>query len=127
MHDGLRFGPSVGWLLGVLLAGSAFAQAVPDGVARIHYHRPDGVYDGFELHVWEDTHDSVTWADGLDVAGRDDFGVYWDVGLQDGAERVGFIIHRVSDDDINEAKQRMQSDEPRYTTDKVLAHLRTFK
>ena len=73
---------------------AAYAQEpVPENVARIHYQRPDGAYEGWQLHVWEDTTESVTWTDGLPVTGVDDYGAYWDVGLQDGAERVGFIVH----------------------------------
>src|SRR5690606_39452883 len=73
---------------------AAYAQEpLPETVARIHYQRPDGAYEGWQLHVWEDTTESVTWTDGLPVTGVDDYGAYWDVGLQDGAERVGFIVH----------------------------------
>ncbi|MFO7544628.1 MAG: pullulanase-type alpha-1,6-glucosidase [Trueperaceae bacterium] len=72
----------------------AFAQEpLPENVARIHYQRPDGAYESWQLHVWEDTTESVTWTEGLPVSGYDDYGAYWDVGLQDGAERVGFIVH----------------------------------
>lgn len=73
--------------------GVAASQTVPDGTVRIHYLRPDGAYAGWELHVWEDTTEVVTWADGLDVTGTDDDGVYWDVSLSDDARRIGFIIH----------------------------------
>ena len=82
------------------LAGAASAQdELPDGVARIHYQRPDAAYEGWELHVWEDTVESVTWADGLDVTGVDDYGAYWDVRLADGAQRLGFIVHRGDEKD----------------------------
>jgi phosphoserine phosphatase len=36
-----------------------------DDVARLHYHAPDGDYDGWVLHVWEDTSADVTWERGL--------------------------------------------------------------
>ncbi|MCA9835325.1 MAG: pullulanase-type alpha-1,6-glucosidase [Trueperaceae bacterium] len=77
-----------------LLSFFSFAQALPEGIARVHYNRPDANYDGFQLHVWEDADEEVTWADGLDIAGTDDYGVYWDVKLKEGAERVGFIVHK---------------------------------
>lgn len=51
-----------------LLMGMAYglAQSGPaEGTARVHYSRPDGVYDGWTLHVWEDTSESVTWEAGL--------------------------------------------------------------
>ncbi len=66
---------------------------LPEDVARIHYQRPDDAYEGWVLHVWEDTTEQVTWAQGLVQAGVDDFGVYWDVGLRSGASRLGFIVH----------------------------------
>jgi len=78
-----------------LLTLPAFAQeALPEGVARIHYQRPDGVYDGWVLHVWEDTLEQVTWQSGLAISARSDDGVYWDVRLAEGAQRVGFIVHQ---------------------------------
>ena len=87
------------WLLALLVSAAAQAQTLPDGVARIHYQRPDGDYQGFELHVWEDTLEEVTWQDGLDIAGTTDFGVYWDVRLAEGAQQVGFIVHRGDEKD----------------------------
>ncbi len=83
------------WAFSMLVASvPAFAQdALPENVARIHYQRPDGAYEGWQLHVWEDTTESVTWTEGLPVSGVDDYGAFWDVGLQDGAARVGFIVH----------------------------------
>jgi pullulanase-type alpha-1,6-glucosidase len=90
-------------LMALMLAASGFAPAQEEGPqegsARIHYHRPDGDYEGWELHVWEDTTESVTWEDGLDIAAETDYGVYWDVALTDGARRVGFIVHRGDDKD----------------------------
>ena len=67
---------------------------LPEGLVRIHYHRPDGDYTGWGLHVWEDAAESVTWTRPLESAGIDDFGQYWDVKLKPGAKRVGFIVHR---------------------------------
>lgn len=72
----------------------SFAQDLPENIARIHYQRPDATYDGFKLHVWEDTTNEVTWESGLDIADEDDYGVYYDVNLAEGAARVGFIIHK---------------------------------
>lgn len=83
-------------LFALLLAALALAstpEAVAPDIARIHYFRPDGEYSGWELHVWEDTTDRVTWQDGLDITGESDYGVYWDVNLKDDARRVGFIVH----------------------------------
>jgi pullulanase len=72
----------------------AYADTVPEGFARIHYQREDGDYQGWELHVWEDTTAQVTWTDGLEITGFSDYGAYWDVPLAEGARRVGFIVHK---------------------------------
>ncbi|MFO8150778.1 MAG: pullulanase-type alpha-1,6-glucosidase [Trueperaceae bacterium] len=95
------------WAVAAVVAltalGLAFAQGepppLPDDVARVHYQRPDGDYSGWELHVWEDTVEQVTWQDGLPVTGTSDYGVYWDVRLAEGAARVGFIVHRGDEKD----------------------------
>jgi pullulanase len=82
--------------VGLALSTTVHARAaavVPDGVARIHYHRPDGEYRGWTLHVWEDTIEDVVWGQGLPSAGTTEYGVFWDVRLSEGAERVGLIIH----------------------------------
>ncbi len=70
------------------------APVLEDGLARIHYHRPRGGYNGWGLHAWEDTEESIEWTSPLPPTGRDDFGLYWDLKLKDGAERVGFIVHK---------------------------------
>ncbi len=87
------------WLV-LVLASLALAQTdLPDNTARVHYQRPDGAYEGFKLHVWEDTTEEVTWANGLEVSGSDDYGVYWDVSLTDDAQRLGFIVHKGDEKD----------------------------
>ena len=79
--------------------GGTFAQDLGPNTARVHYTRPDGVYEGWKLHVWEDTTEEVTWEDGLDVSGEDDYGVYWDVSLTDDAQTLGFIVHKGDEKD----------------------------
>ncbi len=81
-------------LLTLPLGAQAQQAPQPDDTARIHYQRPDGQYEGWVLHVWEDTTDEVTWADGLAQTGSDAFGVYWDVHLKPDASRLGFIVHK---------------------------------
>ncbi len=83
-----------------MLMGFVLAQTeLSENVARIHYQRPDGAYEGFKLHVWEDTTEEVTWENGLEVSGSDDYGVYWDVSLTDDAQRLGFIVHKGDEKD----------------------------
>ncbi len=82
-------------LLALALPPIAVAQdGPPDGVARFHYQRADADYDGWVLHLWEDTVEQVTWAQGLPITGFDEYGAYWDVRLTDDAARVGFIVHK---------------------------------
>ncbi len=94
--------PSARWLIltvfaatiAVILPHASAQEAIPDNTARIHYQRPDASYDGWELHVWEDTVESVTWSSGLAITGFDGYGAYWDVRLSEGAGRLGFIVHK---------------------------------
>ena len=87
------------WPVLILAFLTVASAQVPDGVARIHYSRPDASYEGWVLHVWEDSSESVTWEAGLEPTGTDDFGVYWDVGLQDDAETLGFLVHQGDEKD----------------------------
>ena len=61
--------------------------------AVVHYHRPDGAYEGWGLHVWADAAQETAWADPLDPTGTDEFGLDRQVPLQPGATELGFIIH----------------------------------
>ena len=50
------------------------------------------------------------------------------VELRDNSGRhLGFVSHGVTQEEIDEAKRRAASDEPRYTTDEVLEHLRSLE
>lgn len=101
---------------GLLAAGEGAAQELklPDGKVAVHYHRPDGKYDGWGLHAWESFQlpeeaadewaekkqsdrplDGVTWFAPLKPAGKDDFGIYWVMDAKDfGNGRVNYIIHK---------------------------------
>ena len=66
----------------------------PDGTLRVHYLRPDGRYQGWGLHVWEDTTADVAWDRPLTPDGSDgEGGVVWDVPLADDPSTVGLIVH----------------------------------
>jgi pullulanase-type alpha-1,6-glucosidase len=67
--------------------------------AIVHYHRPDGEYEGWGLHVWEDTVEEVTWTTPLPPAGEDEFGVFWTVALAADAELLGVIVHKGDEKD----------------------------
>ncbi len=83
--------------LAALLITALLAPVAPamraQSVATIHYHRPDGAYEGWGLHVWAAAAQETAWAEPLAPAGNDDFGVFWEVPLQSGADELGFIIH----------------------------------
>jgi hypothetical protein len=82
------------------------SQASAQGFATIRYHRPDGDYgdpgssdynDFWGLHVWGDAiapSEGTGWTDPKKPTGIDDYGIFWDVVLQDPAQPVNFIIHR---------------------------------
>lgn len=71
--------------------------------AIIHYRRCDEAYgdasssdfnEFWGLHVWEDTTESVTWDNPLRPTGSDSYGIYFQVGLKENAEKIGYIIHK---------------------------------
>ncbi|GGJ26651.1 pullulanase-type alpha-1,6-glucosidase [Deinococcus roseus] len=72
----------------------ALAQSLPEGTARVHYFRPDGNYEGWGLHAWEDAGVSVSWDKPLQQTGKDEFGVYFDVKLKNDARKLGFLVHK---------------------------------
>ncbi|MCX9158240.1 diguanylate cyclase [Niveibacterium sp. 24ML] len=84
------------------LAPASLAQA-PDGYARIHFQRSDGRYEGWGLHVWGDGHalgSDVLWTDPLKPTGTTDYGIYFDIPLQEGATVINFIVHRGSEKSV---------------------------
>ena len=111
-----RLALAVGLALVMGLAPDAQAEdfKAPEGKVAIHYHRPDGSYDGWALHVWESFQKKeeaddeyaekqqgdrplkgVTWFKPLPQSGKDDFGVYWVVSADEfGNGRVNYIIHK---------------------------------
>ncbi|MFB9994373.1 pullulanase-type alpha-1,6-glucosidase [Deinococcus oregonensis] len=80
-------------------APTATAQAIPDNVLRVRYVRPDGNYEGWGLHIWEDTSAPTEWTKPLAQTGKDAGGAYWDVPLKAGAAKVNFIVHKGDEKD----------------------------
>lgn len=72
------------------MAPAALAQ----DVAVIHYHRPDGDYEGWGLHAWDAAAVTVEWANPLPPDGEDDFGIFWEVPIKPDGTRLGFIVHK---------------------------------
>lgn len=98
---------SLVWLLLLLtlLGVSAFARAeAPPHQARIHFHRDDGRYEGWGLHVWGDGHalgSDVLWTDPLKPSGTTPFGIYFDVPLMAEADSLNFIVHKGQEKSIS--------------------------
>ena len=92
------------FLAGLMLATlPAFADAPPEGMVDLHYHRPDGAYEKWGLHVWkrapgasDQPLDGVGWFNPMLPTGKDDFGVYWRLNIKDfgSTATVNYIIHK---------------------------------
>jgi pullulanase len=79
----------------VLTVTPAGAQSMlPPNTARIHYHRVNGDYAGWAIYDWTGAKNpSPSWQQpGNPQTGTDDFGVYWDIALADGATQLFFIV-----------------------------------
>ncbi|MFI6480774.1 pullulanase-type alpha-1,6-glucosidase [Nonomuraea sp. NPDC050663] len=74
-------------------------RAAAENTAILHYHRPDGAYSGWGLHVWSGAATPTEWSAPLEPAGSDAFGVYWKVPLAEGAKSLSFIIHKGDEKD----------------------------
>ncbi|GAA2015556.1 pullulanase-type alpha-1,6-glucosidase [Catenulispora yoronensis] len=71
--------------------------------AVVHYTRPDGNYDGWNLYTWGDIDPSMqtTWPAGQPFVGRDAYGAFAYVKLKPGASSVGFIIENNGTKDVD--------------------------
>jgi hypothetical protein len=89
-------------------------QTLPMGMVALHYHRADGNYDGWTLHVWESFQskseagdefakkqmtdrplEGITWFKPMPPTGADTFGIYWFLKEKDFENgRVNYIIHK---------------------------------
>jgi hypothetical protein len=71
------------------------------GEAIIHYHRADGNYAGWGLHLFGDAIAEgvgTTWDKPRAPDATDDFGVVFHVPLADPAASLSYIIHQPSGD-----------------------------
>ncbi|MFR0352175.1 pullulanase-type alpha-1,6-glucosidase [Streptomyces sediminimaris] len=62
--------------------------------AVIHYHRADGNYDGWGLHVWTGAANPTDWSSPLKPVRTDAYGAVFEVPLTDGATSLSYIIHK---------------------------------
>jgi alpha-amylase len=73
------------------------------GTATIHYHRDDGNYTGWGLHLWGDAIAEgvgTTWDAPRPPTRFDDFGAVFEIPLADPAAALNYIIHQPSGDDV---------------------------
>ncbi|MCC5475855.1 pullulanase-type alpha-1,6-glucosidase [Streptomyces barringtoniae] len=68
--------------------------------AVIHYHRADGDYDGWGLHVWTGAANPTDWSNPLKPVKTDAYGAVFEVPLTAGATSLSYIIHKGDDKDL---------------------------
>ncbi|WP_031498586.1 pullulanase-type alpha-1,6-glucosidase [Streptomyces bicolor] len=68
--------------------------------AVIHYHRADGAYDGWGLHVWTGAANPTDWSNPLKPVKTDSYGAVFEVPLSDGATSLSYIIHKGDEKDL---------------------------
>lgn len=68
--------------------------------AVIHYHRADGDYDGWGLHVWTGAANPTDWSSPLKPVRTDAYGAVFEVPLTEGATSLSYIIHKGDDKDL---------------------------
>ncbi|MFF5358706.1 pullulanase-type alpha-1,6-glucosidase [Streptomyces scabiei] len=68
--------------------------------AVLHYHRADGTYDGWGLHVWSGAANPTDWAKPLEPVRTDTYGAVFEVPLTDGATSLGYLLHKGDEKDL---------------------------
>ncbi|MFF7978978.1 pullulanase-type alpha-1,6-glucosidase [Streptomyces sp. NPDC007901] len=69
--------------------------------AVIHYHRADGDYDGWGLHVWTGAANPTDWSNPLKPVKTDAYGAVFEVPLTEGAGSLSYIIHKGDEKDLS--------------------------
>jgi pullulanase-type alpha-1,6-glucosidase len=75
-------------------------RAAAEHVAVLHYHRDDGDYSGWGLHVWTGAASPTDWGSPLMPAGTDAYGAVFRVPLADGATSLSYIVHKGDTKDL---------------------------
>ncbi|MEV6784565.1 pullulanase-type alpha-1,6-glucosidase [Streptomyces sp. NPDC051098] len=86
----------------------AQADRAPDGAyppqdktkAVLHYHRPDGDYDGWGLHTWTGAANPTDWSEPLRPVRTDAYGATFEVPLAAGAGSLSYILHKGDQKDL---------------------------
>jgi pullulanase len=70
---------------------------------RIHYHRKDQAYSGWGLHLWGSAlkpDEKTIWPSAREFTSSDGYGVYADISIKDFSEKMGVIVHKKGDKDV---------------------------
>ncbi|MFJ5259324.1 pullulanase-type alpha-1,6-glucosidase [Streptomyces sp. NPDC088387] len=68
--------------------------------AVLHYHRADGSYDGWGLHVWTGAAEPTDWSKPLMPVETDSYGAVYEVPLTEGATSLSYILHKGDEKDL---------------------------
>ncbi|MFD9659036.1 pullulanase-type alpha-1,6-glucosidase [Streptomyces mirabilis] len=68
--------------------------------AVLHYHRADGDYTGWGLHVWTGAATPTDWSKPLEPAKTDAYGAVFEVPLAAGATSLSYILHKGDEKDL---------------------------
>ncbi|MET7272151.1 pullulanase-type alpha-1,6-glucosidase [Streptomyces flaveolus] len=68
--------------------------------AVLHYHRADGNYDGWGLHVWTGAASPTDWSKPLAPVKTDSYGAVFEVPLTEGATSLNYILHKGDEKDL---------------------------
>ncbi|MFD4626010.1 pullulanase-type alpha-1,6-glucosidase [Streptomyces sp. NPDC058475] len=68
--------------------------------AVLHYHRADGDYTGWGLHVWTGAATPTDWSKPLEPVRTDAYGAVFEVPLAEGATSLSYIIHKGDEKDL---------------------------
>ncbi|WP_434527359.1 pullulanase-type alpha-1,6-glucosidase [Streptomyces ipomoeae] len=69
--------------------------------AVLHYHRPDGNYDGWGLHIWTGAANPTDWSKPLEPVRTDAYGAVFEVPLTEGATSLSYIVHKGDEKDLS--------------------------
>ncbi|WP_406177661.1 pullulanase-type alpha-1,6-glucosidase [Streptomyces sp. NBC_00996] len=69
--------------------------------AVLHYHRADGDYTGWRLHVWTGAATPTDWSKPLEPVKTDAYGAVFEVPLAEGATSLSYIIHKGDEKDLS--------------------------
>ncbi|MCT9079123.1 pullulanase-type alpha-1,6-glucosidase [Streptomyces fulvoviolaceus] len=69
--------------------------------AVLHYHRADGDYDGWGLHVWTGAANPTDWSKPLEPVKTDAYGAVFEVPLTEGATSLSYILHKGDEKDLS--------------------------